>query len=154
MTRVSLIVADSLFWPFIQLTVSAVFVRLPRRLFGQNNMLTRQWSLEHSIRFYRTIFVPRWKKLLPDGAPWVGGTAKRVSAFSQADVSLYLCETRRAEMAHWLQLAFASICWLWNPVWAALVMTAYAVLTNIPCIFAQRYNRALLEWRKGQGRQS
>jgi len=100
------------------------------------------------MRFYRILFVPQWKKLLPDGAPWIGGPAKRVAAFNPTDRNLYLSETRRAETAHWLQLVCAIFCWHWNPLWAAIVMTAYATLSNLPCILAQRYNRALLERRK------
>jgi glycosyl-4,4'-diaponeurosporenoate acyltransferase len=30
---------------------------------------------------------------------------------------------------------------LWNPPWACLVMTTYALAANLPCILAQRYNR-------------
>ena len=29
--------------------------------------------------------------------------------------------------------------------WACLVMTAYAVAANLPCILAQRYNRIALD---------
>ena len=31
---------------------------------------------------------------------------------------------------------------LWNPCWADLVMVAYALAANLPCILAQRYNRS------------
>lgn len=38
-------------------------------------------------------------------------------------------------------LAFVPLFFLWNPWWADLVIVAYAIAANVPCIVAQRYNR-------------
>ncbi len=56
----------------------------------------------------------------------------------------FLRETRRAEVAHWLMLLCVPLFFLWNPPWARLVMVAYALAANLPCILAQRYNRIVL----------
>jgi len=147
MTRSSVAILDIVYWPLIQLMVSAAIVRLPPRFFRRDTVLTRPISFELSMRWYRILFVHRWKKHLPDGAPWVGGRAKRVAPFDPTDLQLYLSDNRSSETAHWIQLVCASFCWLWNPLWACIVMTAYAVLSNFPCILAQRYNRALIHRR-------
>ena len=38
-------------------------------------------------------------------------------------------------------LGCAPLFFLWNPWWADLIMLTYALMANLPCIFAQRYNR-------------
>jgi glycosyl-4,4'-diaponeurosporenoate acyltransferase len=41
-------------------------------------------------------------------------------------------------------LAVSPLFLLWNPWWLGLVMIAYAVVANGPCILIQRYNRGRL----------
>ena len=52
----------------------------------------------------------------------------------------FVVETRRAEATHWLVLAAGPFFVLWNPWGLALVMVAYAVVANVPCLLIQRYN--------------
>lgn len=95
---------------------------------------------------YRDWFAIRsWKSLLPDGAPGLGGPAKkRLLNHNLACISQFLIETRRAEIAHWCMFGCLPVFFLWNPPWPCRVMTAYALEANLPCILAQRYNRFLL----------
>jgi glycosyl-4,4'-diaponeurosporenoate acyltransferase len=84
--------------------------------------------------------------MLPDGAPWLGGFAKK--NLQQRDalyLAQFLSETRRSELAHWSMLCCLPAFFLWNPPWACCVMTAYALAANFPCILAQRYNRIVLD---------
>jgi glycosyl-4,4'-diaponeurosporenoate acyltransferase len=53
-------------------------------------------------------------------------------------------ETCRGEAVHWVVLLCASLFFLWNPWWAGLAMVVYALIVNVPCILAQRYNRIRL----------
>lgn len=138
---------DVFYWPIVQLSVSAVLVRVPIRLFSSDGRITRIRGWEQSRYIYRLLGVARWKKKLPDAAFLVGGSKKRVNPYSRSDVSRFLSELRRAEIAHWVQLVFAVPCFFWNPSWASVVMTLYALCANIPCIAAQRYNRILLQSR-------
>ena len=46
-----------------------------------------------------------------------------------------------ANSATGVALGCAPVFFLWNPWWADLVMVAYALAANLPCILAQRYNR-------------
>ena len=63
---------------------------------------------------------------------------------TRADLGRYLVETRRGELAHWAIMAAAPLFLLWNPWTIWLLMVAYAVVANLPCIVIQRYNRARL----------
>jgi glycosyl-4,4'-diaponeurosporenoate acyltransferase len=134
-------------WPLIHLAIGSAAVRLPSRFFARESWLTAPRRWEHSGRFYRDwLAIRKWKSLLPDGAPWLGGFAKRkLCARDPRQLAEFLLETRRAELAHWCMLCCLPIFFLWNPPWACLVMTAYALAANFPCILAQRYNRFALE---------
>ena len=70
---------------------------------------------------------------------------RKSAAAIHAYLAQFLLETRRAEWAHWCMLGCLPIFFLWNPPWACLVMTAYALAANLPCILAQRYNRIVLD---------
>jgi glycosyl-4,4'-diaponeurosporenoate acyltransferase len=139
--------ANLLGWPLIHLTVAFVALRLPAHLFARNSWLTAPRRWERDGRIYRDkLAIRRWKSLLPDGAPWLGGFAKKkLYARDSAHLAQFILETRRAEIAHWCMLCCLPVFFLWNPPWACLVMTAYALAANLPCILAQRYNRIALD---------
>ena len=147
MTRSSIALVDVLYWPIVQVSISAILVRVPARVFAQDNWITRSRNVERSLRMYRALGIRTWKKRLPDAAALVGGTRKHVNPYSPSDAARFVTELRRAEVAHWVQLACAIPCWFWNPVWASVVMTAYAVAVNAPCIATQRNNRNLIQRR-------
>jgi len=147
-------IANVLGWPAIQLAVSFLILRIPDSLFARDTWLTIPRSWEDGGRLYRRLFfLQRWKRLLPDGASWLGGFAKK--RFSRRDIEYinrFLLETRRAEWAHWAMLCCLPAFFLWNPWWARLVMTAYAAVANLPCILVQRYNRIVLSRMAGRQR--
>ena len=138
--------ANILGWPLIHIAVAYAALRLPARLFTQDSCITAPRSWEREGRLYRDwLEIRRWKAILPDGAPWLGGFAKkRMRNRNASYIAQFLVETRRAELAHWCMLLCLPLFFLWNPPWARLVMTAYALVANLPCIFAQRYNRIAL----------
>lgn len=143
--------ANILGWPLIHLAIGYVSLRIPRRRFLHDNWLTAPRSWERNGLLYRHhLAIRRWKSLLPDAAPWLGGAAKRhLCAHNPALLAEFVLETRRAELAHWCMLACLPIFFLWNPLWARWVMAAYAVAANLPCILVQRYNRLSLEHASG-----
>lgn len=136
-------VANLLGWPILHLSIASAALRLPSELLTHDSWLTipRRWERDGQI--YRNWFaIRKWKPLLPDGAPWLGGFGKRqLRGRDSAHISQFVVETRRAEVAHWCMLACLPIFFLWNPPWACWLMSAYAVVANLPCILAQRYNR-------------
>ncbi len=101
---------DVVYWPIVQLSVSAVLVRIPTSKFSSDGWITHARKWERSLSLYRLFGVPSWKKRLPDAAFLVGGTRKTVNPYSRSDVSRFLSELRRAEIAHWVQLASAIPC--------------------------------------------
>jgi glycosyl-4,4'-diaponeurosporenoate acyltransferase len=133
-------------WPLIHLAVAAFALRLPTHHFAQDCWITAPRRWEREGRLYRDwLGIRRWKSLLPDGAPWFGGFAKkRIHSRDPSYLGQFLLETRRAELAHWCMLLCLPLFFLWNPPWACFVMTAYALTANLPCILAQRYNRLTL----------
>ncbi|UWZ81683.1 glycosyl-4,4'-diaponeurosporenoate acyltransferase CrtO family protein [Occallatibacter riparius] len=138
--------ANILGWPSIHIVIGSAAVRIPRSHFEHDNWLTAPRSWEHSGRIYRDLFaIRKWKSKLPDGAPWVGGMAKRhMFGRDESTLDEFVIETRRAEIAHWAMMCCAPAFFFWNPPWARLVMLAYAMAANLPCILAQRYNRLTL----------
>lgn len=140
-------VANLLAWPVIHLSIAFVTLRLPSRLFVKDTWLTTPRFWEHGGRVYREkLAIRKWKNLLPDGAPWLGGFAKkRLNARDLTYLTHFLLEARRAEVAHWCMLACLPVFFLWNPPWARWVMSAYALAANLPCILVQRSNRFALE---------
>ncbi len=139
--------ANLLGWPLIHLAIGFIALRLPSHLFARDSWLTAPRRWERDGRLYRDrLAIRKWKSVLPDGAPWLGGFAKKkVEARDLSYLAQFLIETRRAELAHWCMLCCLPLFFLWNPPWACLVMTAYALAANLPCILAQRYNRLALE---------
>jgi glycosyl-4,4'-diaponeurosporenoate acyltransferase len=138
--------ANILGWPIIHLATAWVVLRRPAEDFSYDGFLFEARSWERGGRFYRDwLRIHHWKSLLPDGAPWVGGMSKkRVAERNRDYLYVFMLETRRAEFAHWCMVACLPIFFIWNPPWARIVMTVYAIGANAPCILAQRYNRVVL----------
>lgn len=127
-------------WLVIQLGLAWLFTRLPLNWFQPPP--ARAW--EQRGRFYERVFaIKRWKHWLPDAARWfAGGFAKgELTGRDPEYVGRFIRETWRGELCHWSALACAPLFFLWNPWWGDLVIVAYALAANLPCILAQRYNR-------------
>lgn len=98
-------------------------------------------------RFYERAFrIKRWKDRLPEGGDLFPGGYNKSHLRGRDIPALerFAAETRRAEITHWLIMAAGPIFLLWNPWWLGVVMLAYAVIANYPCLVVQRYNRARL----------
>lgn len=127
-------------WPVIQLSLAWAFTRMPATWFHP----PEGWAWEKGGRFYERRFgIKRWKDKLPDAGPWFGGgfAKGKLGGRDNDYLRRFIRETWRGELCHWCALACAPLFFLWNPLWADLVMAAYAIGANLPCILAQRYNR-------------
>lgn len=134
-------VLNVVLWPVLQLGWAWAFTQMPAQWFQTAGPHT--WEKKGVI--YENWFrVRRWKDLLPDGAAWFeGGVAKKhLSGRDPATLAAFARETRRGELCHWTVIAMTPLFFLWNPWWADVVMVAYALAANLPCVIAQRYNRA------------
>jgi len=56
----------------------------------------------------------------------------------------FIIQTGRGEIAHWLQILPFWVFGFWCPPYMLWFMLFYALLVNLPCILAQRYNRPRL----------
>jgi glycosyl-4,4'-diaponeurosporenoate acyltransferase len=128
-------------WPILQVALAWSFTRMPATWFA--SVPAQAW--EDGGRFYeRIIAIRSWKRLLPDAARWfAGGFGKGTLASADPEyLQRFLRETRRGEMCHWTAIFCAPSFFLWNPWWGDLIIVAYALAANLPCILTQRYNRA------------
>lgn len=153
-----IVVINCLGIPAVHLLVSWWVTCLPETVFRCSGpwYRVRQWEMfwyEHCLR------IRRWKKCLPDAAPWFRGFSK--GSLQCSDLSYlqrFAAETRRGECAHWIQWLLISGFVAWNPFPANLVILGYAVGSNGPCIVSLRHTRHRLEkcaaarFRHGGGR--
>jgi glycosyl-4,4'-diaponeurosporenoate acyltransferase len=142
------IVINITVWLVIHLGVGMSTPRLRPNLFNPQSWLYRQRTWERGGKTYKSLLkIKKWKRLLPDGvAVFKGGLRKKhLGKTDAACVQRYILETCRAEFTHWVILLFALIFFIWNEWWIGLIMVAYGLATNMPCIIAQRYNRMRLQ---------
>jgi len=142
-----LVIVNVAAWLFIHMAAAWLGTQLPVELFRPGQWCYRERSWELGGRLYEVVFaVRRWKGLLPDGAALFkkGFRKKRFNARDSAYMSRFVKETCRGEAVHWAVLAGSPVFLLWNPWWAGVIMVAYALAANLPCIITQRYNRLRL----------
>lgn len=152
------VVLDSIAWAILQPSIAYLGSRLPDSVLGAEQWLyrTRPWERGGSI-YQRLLRVKAWKSWLPSGGPvFPGGfSMRRIVSHDTEYLRRWVKETCRAELTHDIALASSALFFLWNPPWLALAMVVYAVITNVPCIIVQRYNRPyfarLLSDRNGPG---
>lgn len=142
----ALIAANLLAWPVIQVSIAGIATCLDRHRFAEDRRLFRVRAWELRV-FDRILRVRLWKRMLPDGAEWLkaGFPKKSLRSRDHRYLREYAIESRRGEAAHWAMLGFLPLFFLWDPPWADVVMTVYALASNVPCIVAQRYNRGRIE---------
>ena len=136
---------NALAWLVIQLGLAWTMTRIPVARFNPRSAWARLWNWEKSGRTYERFFaIKRWKDSLPDAASWFkGGFAKAsLRAHTPDFLEQFLRETWRGELTHWLALLALPLFAIWNPSWGVAINAAYAVALNVPCLLAQRYNRA------------
>ena len=142
------IVIDFIAWAIIHLGVVFILIRFPVDSFNPGNWLYRSRPWEKNGDFYVKVFkVKKWKERLPDGARFAGGRIfpkKRLEGRNRDYYKLFLQETCRAELTHWIIILFAFPFFLWNKTGVGFIMILYALLENLPLIIAQRYNRCRL----------
>lgn len=142
------ILLDAAAWLVIHLGIVFAAVRLPDACFERDAGLYRTREWEDGGRFYQRVFhIRRWKDRLPDGGRLLKGgfSKKHLGAHGDEYYRAFVRESRRAEFTHWIHLPFALLFFLWNPVYVGMLMILYAVIANLPCILAQRFNRPRFE---------
>lgn len=144
-----LIVVNVVACPAIQLGLAWLFTRLPSRWFSDK---PTQAPVSHLDLYTDYFQVKRWKDQLPDGASWFGGgfPKKHLREVDAAYLRRFISETRRGEYCHWTAIAASHLSILWNPWWGFLIVFAWFLVSNLPCIIVQRYNRLRLSRAVGR----
>ncbi len=139
---------DFLVWLVINLSVAGIVSRLKAKSFDPKYWLFKERKWEKQARLYEHSFkINKWKGWLPDGAE-VSRRAfkkKHLQTTKSAYIRLFILETCRAEILHWIIFVFGLVFFAWNTWYVGIIMMVYAAITNLPCILAQRYNRIRLE---------
>lgn len=138
------ILIDFIAWLVIHLGVSGLALHLPDHLFEPDGFLFRCRPWERAGETWQVLFrVRSWKDRLPDGAAIIqrGFAKKHLHSMDRVYLEAFVRESRRAEWTHWSLLLFSLLFFLWNPPAVGWFMILYALVTNAPCVIAQRYNR-------------
>jgi glycosyl-4,4'-diaponeurosporenoate acyltransferase len=133
-----------LLWPIIQVAISWCCLKIPDRCYRADGFWFRTHPWEKGGLVYQTLFRVRvWKERLPDGGKAFrnGFQKKRLLDTSPAHIEKFLVESCRAELAHWLAILPFWIFGFIAPPIIIPMMLAYALIINVPCIIAQRFNR-------------
>jgi glycosyl-4,4'-diaponeurosporenoate acyltransferase len=132
-------------WATWSVVTGLVGARWPDRRLAHDGMVTTLRRAEHQGRLYRHLGIRIWKRALPDLGRFGGGRSKRPGRTRDAARwEQLLVDTRRAELVHWAVVAALPVVLIWSGGVLALSMIAYALAANLPCVAAQRYNRARL----------
>jgi glycosyl-4,4'-diaponeurosporenoate acyltransferase len=136
--------ACGLFWFAVQLGFSALALYIGPSQLEPGRPMFRERQFERGGKLYEQVFfIRRWKERLPDGAAFWGKgfRKKRLESLDSDYYQTFVRETCRAELTHWMQIPPA-LLFLFTGNWPlTAAMLVYAVLVNLPCILAQRYNR-------------
>lgn len=139
LTNTWIIIANVLGIPAAHMSLSWICTIAPDAWFDK----PREKNSPKPHPIYEKLFLIRsWKHLLPDAAPWMNGFPKgKLQSTETAYLQQFVLETRRGELAHWLQWTVISCFIAWNPYPANLVILGYATIMNLPCILNLRYTR-------------
>ena len=132
-------------WGIVPLLLAYLSLKIPDRFFEPTRFLWRVHGFEKNERLYERVFqIRRWKHLLPDGGGvWKKRAYKKrnLSDYSEENLHRFLIETSRGELVHWLGISPFWVFGLFAPSQVIWIMLLYALVVNLPCIIAQRYNR-------------
>lgn len=132
-------------WGIVALLLAYLCLLIPDRFFEPTRFFWRSHAFERGGSIYERVFhIRSWKHLLPDGGGvWKKRSYKKKSLtdYSEQNLKRFLIETSRGELVHWLGIVPFWVFGLFAPPAVIWIMLCYALIVNMPCIIAQRYNR-------------
>lgn len=147
MTPVKFILSNAVLWGIFHLLISALMLNFNIHKRAQINWLFKTYQFEQSGEIWNKIFkIKRLKGKLPESTLIMPGSfdSSQMHDTEPKTLNNYISETNRAELTHWLSILPAPLFFLWNPRKYWVLHLMYAVLSNMPFILAQRYNRPRL----------
>ncbi|MGD6817540.1 glycosyl-4,4'-diaponeurosporenoate acyltransferase [Metabacillus sp. 84] len=147
MTALQLITLNVFLLLVIPLVTSWLISLIPANRFEASSLLYKRRKWEQDGRLYERFLIKKWKDKLPEAGGWFNkGFSKRsLKGSDTAGLKRFIAETRRGELAHWLQMLPCFFFFYWNSLAGGLVIALYAIVFNLPFIAVQRYNRIRLE---------
>lgn len=135
-------------WFLLHLAASLVCHRIDEKYLDFNNLLFKPRPWEKEGKLYNRFFaVRKWKKFLPE-IDLFRGNALKITLYKKKPgldgnevLEIYLKESCRAELSHWLAITPFWIFGFFAPSPVIPLMLLYALAANLPCIIIQRYNR-------------
>lgn len=143
-----IIISYFIVWVTIMTVPAYLFYLMPRELFNPNCFWFRERKWEKGGKVYEKVFfIKRWKGFLPDGAALFKGgfKKKKLISYSKEYFSEFVLESCRAEATHIPPILLSFVFAFYNPPYIVVIMIAFGVIVNLPCILAQRYNRIRLQ---------
>lgn len=141
-TNISLIII----WNMVILLFST---RLDRSSLNPNRKMFKEKNWEENGRFYTKILhIKKWKDSLPQHVGKNGFSKKHLVKTSQLSIEYiqeFIFETCRAEWNHLMCCLYSIIAFLINPLNYAITFSFVSIITNVPFILIQRYNRIRLK---------
>ena len=134
-------------WIFWFYFIGYVASILPEKFLKKDYFFTHILFFEENPNWFKKyLLINKWKDKMPElGGFFKKGFQKRSVANGEiAQLKLFIKETRRAEIAHWLMTAGWILTTLFNPMWAVIFNIIFAHVVNFPCLIIQRYNRVRL----------
>ncbi len=131
-------------WPFFQLLSALLCLKIPDQYLSVKGFFYKEHGWEKKGKFYEKVFrIRKWKHFLPDGGAVTRGGYKKkhLMDYSVENLERFLIESCRAEFSHFLAILPFWIFGFFTPSIVVWCMFIYAVVINLPCIIAQRYNR-------------
>ena len=134
-----LLIAITLGCLVFQLSGALIALAVPDAWYAKDHRMFRLRKFEENGTFYDRVFrISRWKKYLPDGGTY---KKKHLQDFSPVGLEKFIIESKRAELSHILGF-IPFLCFiLFTPWYTWPILFVYALLVNLPCWMAQRYNR-------------
>ena len=121
--------------------------KLEDSFLSKDYTFTNLYNFEKDASWFRKYLkIDKWKDRVPElGGVFGDGFQKRsIDLGTRDQLELFIRETRRAELAHWVMTAGWIITIAFNPIWAIVFNLIFAHIVNFPCLIIQRYNRARL----------
>lgn len=105
------------------------------------HLTPRKWEKNGEI--YQKLFrIRSWKEYIPVAGPF---DKRSIRSDEVSYISIFILETVRAELAHWLCLVATVYALIsFNEQFYSSILFFFLAI-NLPCIMIQRYNRPRLE---------
>ncbi len=135
-----------LYWLVVMFFAGTIVHFIPPEFYNPENFLFKPRKFEFGGKLYSKIFlIKKWKDKLPEGGEFFNFNPfnkKHLQKKRDLDyLNRFILETCRAELVHLIPILLYPISLLWNPYPINLYVFIFFLITNVPFLIIQRYNR-------------